>query len=221
MHAQTILSALLFGTVAVAAPSSNPGALFKRQGKTAAAIIAEIMPGSTSCQAKVADCRTAEQAAPHYINAFQRYDIWNTAEMAAVLALVGLESGELQYSHNVFPGRPGQGTNAMLMPNFVFEYARSIPELKGELDAITTATSPDGQSADVLNAVLALVQRDEFNFGAGPWYYHAHGSQATKAAFAGGDIEAGWKSYMADVGVDGANAERVAFWTKAKAAFGL
>jgi hypothetical protein len=79
-----------------------------------AAAIQAIMPTSKSCaDAKFPDeCRTAEQAAPFISKACA--DL-STGECAATIALMGLESVEMKFKHNVSPGRPGQGTANMMM----------------------------------------------------------------------------------------------------------
>ena len=79
-----------------------------------AAAIQAIMPTSKSCaDAEFPDeCRTAEQAAPFISEACA--DL-STGECAATIALMGLESVEMKFKHNVSPGRPGQGTANMMM----------------------------------------------------------------------------------------------------------
>jgi hypothetical protein len=80
------------------------------------AAIKTIMPTSDSCSgAQFPDeCRTAEQAAPFISKACA--DL-SPAECAGTIAIMGLESAELKFKHNVFPGRAGQGTANMMMAN--------------------------------------------------------------------------------------------------------
>jgi hypothetical protein len=82
---------------------------------SAAALLA-ILKDSGSCSgAQFPDeCRTAEQAAPFITKACANL---NKAECAATIALMGYESGDLKFKHNVTPGIPGQGTSNMMQPN--------------------------------------------------------------------------------------------------------
>lgn len=84
----------------------------------AAAVLA-VMPTSSSCdEAEFPDeCRTAEQAAPFISKACA--DL-SPGECAATIALMGLESVEMKFKHNVSPGRPGQGTANMMMADVSF-----------------------------------------------------------------------------------------------------
>ena len=105
MYASTLLTTLVFGAVA----TSSPVAILPRV-ETAAAAIKAIMPTSNSCEgAEFPDeCRTADEAAPFLIDAMQKYGVVSTGEIAGVLSLIGLESNEMKYKHNISPGRPGQ-----------------------------------------------------------------------------------------------------------------
>lgn len=181
--------------------------------------ILDISPGSKSCPDTTGECYTAEQAAPYLINAMLKYEIYAPGEIAAVLSLQGLESADYHYRHNVFPGRPGQGTAAMFMPNYVMEYALSIPELKPKVAALTPATTPDGLSNSTLNAILALVTADEYNFAAGAWFLTNKCSAEVRSGLASAS-DKGWSDYHACIGTPVTD-DRTAYWTRAKAAFGL
>ncbi|KAK4458892.1 hypothetical protein QBC42DRAFT_299895 [Cladorrhinum samala] len=166
-----------------------------------------IMPTSDSCAGAPGpadDCRTAEQAAPFIANSSEGL---GPGELAGTLALMGVESGDLKYKHNVFPGRPGQGTAGMLMPNFVAEYAASV------LGAQAVAgLSPA--------AVLDLVTVDEHNFGSVRWFLDAKCDDGVKAALRTGSDD-GFRAYMGCVGVNADDPARLAYWNRAKAALGL
>ena len=81
--------------------------------------IAAIMPQASSCDGAdfPDECRTAEQAAPFISKACA--DL-SDGECAATVALMGLESVDMRFKHNVSPGRPGQGTANMQMANVSF-----------------------------------------------------------------------------------------------------
>ncbi|KAL1841489.1 hypothetical protein VTJ49DRAFT_6980 [Mycothermus thermophilus] len=175
-------------------------------GVNMAAAIAAIMPSSTSCD-KVDfpdECRTAEQAAPFIEKACA--DL-KPAECAATIALMGLESADLKYKHNVVPGTPGQGTANMMMAEFIAEYATDL----------FGADKVQGKSPD---EVLALVTPDEYNFGSAAWFLKNKCSADVRSSLQTGTDE-GWLAYNECIRVNGANVERMAYWTRAKAAFNL
>lgn len=197
---------------ALASPISHP--LLARDNPVQASdIIAKIMPTSTSCDAAQAsrpeDCRTNKQADTPFIAAMIQYKLFDAGQIAAVLALTGFESVDLKYKHNISPGRAGQGTSAMLMPPNVAKYAASIAAVKDGLAAAGGDTAK----------ILELVTPDEYSFGAAAWYLTSQCAGVAEGLK--GASDAGWTAYMACVGVDGTDAGRVAYWTRAKAAFGL
>lgn len=183
-----------------------------------------IAPKSKSCSgASYSDeCSTAEHAAPFLIKAMADYKITNPNEIAAVLALIALETGELQYNTNHFPapGRPGQGTRNMQMPDNNLAYAKSIPALKEPLAKITTADSITGLTTDQLNAIRALVLPDEYSWASAAWYLTTNEKcvAARPTIQAGGD--AGLKAYASCVGVE-VDADRTKYYEAARTAFGL
>lgn len=203
MHLTTILPLLL-------APGILSAPLVRRATQ-ASDILQQIMPSSGTCaNAPVAaDCRTAAQAAPLLIKAMQDYQLDTAGQIAAVLALIGVESGDMKYKHNVYPGRPGQGTSAMLMPENVLAYAQSIPALAAGLAAA---------GGDVAK-VLDLVTADEYNFGAAPWWLTAKCAPSVKDGLRAG-TDAGFAAYMACVGVTVTD-DRKAYWERAKKALNI
>jgi len=206
MHPQQLLSALFLSGLVASAP-----VLSERGSGTdlAVDIIKAIMPNSATCGADAEKCcRTAEQAAPHFISAFAQYKMFKYPQMAAVLALTAVESVELKFNYNKSPGRPGQGTSNMQMPTFNQEYASSIPALAGSL----------AEAGTDVNKVLALVNTDEYNFGSGAWFMTTHCADAFNQLAT--DLEGGWAAYLTCVGV-ASDADREAYWTRAKVAFGL
>ncbi|KAI5862578.1 hypothetical protein GGS23DRAFT_597377 [Durotheca rogersii] len=202
-------AAVLLAGQALAAPAQ----LQARQGKTAAAIIAEIAPGSASCDG-TPDCRTADQAAPFLIEAMAKYGLTSPGQIAGVLALSAFESVDFKFKHNVFPGRPGQGTSNMQMFPFNILYAQSISELAGQVSGVS-ADAPDAQK----NEILDLLADDKYNFGSGAWFLTTQcGSDVVEGLKSGSD--ASFAAYMACVGV-GLDGDRQAYWTRAKQAFGI
>jgi hypothetical protein len=171
-----------------------------------AAAIQAIMPTSKSCAgAQFPDeCRTAEQAAPFISKACA--DL-STGECAATIALMGLESVEMKFKHNVSPGRPGQGTANMMMAEFTLQYATDL----------FGADQVNGKSPD---EVLAMVTVDEHNFASAAWFLKTACTADVRTALETGTND-GWIAYNKCIGVDGSLQERMAYWTRAQEAFGL
>jgi len=205
MRSHNLVSALALSGLAASSP------LFKRAGTdSAASIILKIMPHSASCDPSNTECRTADQAAPYLINAFSNYKVYTYGEMAAMLALIALESVEMQYKHNL-AGNPGQGTSNMQMATFNAAYAISIP-------ALAPCVAKAGGDP---NQILACVTPDEYNFGSAPWYYTTKCSQDVRSKLQDNtQLEAGWAAYLQCVGTADTS-QRDAYWKAAKAAFGL
>ncbi|KAI1460499.1 hypothetical protein F4805DRAFT_454921 [Annulohypoxylon moriforme] len=206
------IAGLLLAGQAVAAPA--PSAPLKtRDGKTAAEIVAQIAPDSKTCDGS-AECRTADQAGPLLADAMLKYSVYSPGQIAGIIALTAFESVNYKYKHNVSPGRPGQGTSNMQQFNYNLMYAQSIPELKSKVSGIDANAADDKK-----NDVLALVNADEYNFGSGPWFLTTQCTKDVQTALAKGD-DAGFQAYMGCVGVT-LTSDRTAYWTRAKAAFGL
>ncbi|KAG5973889.1 hypothetical protein E4U55_000193 [Claviceps digitariae] len=139
--------------------------------------------------------------------------------MAAVIALMAFESVDFQYKHNLYPGRPGQGTANMQMPNYNLLYAKQIPALRDQATCQFPFPTTDGQSPQTLQAILALVTPDEHNFGSGPWFLMSQCGGEVRDALAR-DVDDGFGLYMRCVGVEVTH-ERRAYLERAKKAFGL
>ena len=181
-------------------------------------IIEHIAPGSKTCKPDNAECRTAKQAAPYIFQSMFVYGLYNPNQMAAVIALMALESGEFAYKTNHFPapGRPGQGTANMQMAKFNLEYAKSIHAVRHE---VANVTSVEGLPDVELNRIRSLVTVDKYNFGSGAWFLRNEcGEEVVEALRA--DIDKGFEAYMECVGVEVDDA-RLDYLNKAKEAFGL
>ena len=219
---------MLFEVLKVAMPASMACAsvlptsskrLTPRAAQAADQIL-QIAPKSSTCANAPApdECATNVQAAPFLIAAMSKYSIYSVSEIAAVLSVIAFESGDFKYNTNHFPapGRPGQGTRAMFMPNYVLLYARSIPELADKLNAITTASTVDGLSDDKLNAIRALVLPDEYTWGSAAWFLTTQCASIRSSLQTGS--QAGYEAYMGCLGVT-ATDDRLAYWKQATAAF--
>ncbi|KAJ2632980.1 hypothetical protein H4R22_000837 [Coemansia sp. RSA 1290] len=109
-------------------------------------------------------CANNKRALVALNNAAKTYGITERNEMVAIVSLMAFESGSWQYNTNLYPGRPGQGTKAMLMYDFVYEYAKELyPDKVQDSWAKTDSNSTKNQ-------VRELVLNDNDSFGSGFWY---------------------------------------------------
>ncbi|EXJ88418.1 hypothetical protein A1O1_05348 [Capronia coronata CBS 617.96] len=176
----------------------------------------QIAPTSNTCAGAQfpAECAVSSIAMVQaMVDGFAKYNVTTAEEQAALLSWMAFESGEFKFNHNHFPapGRPGQGTRVMLMPNFVQEYAGSIKELKNQVAA--AGTDPD--------KVLQLVMPDRFSFAAAAWYYGVHCTKEQKGLVRTGGQQ-GWESAFV-TGCVGTTVtdERVQYWKRAREALGV
>lgn len=217
-----IFQAMLLAGMAYAAAIPTISNL-KPRAADAASQILQIAPTSNTCSgAPIAgECATNTQAGPFLISAMAKYSIYNPNEIAAVLSVIAFETADFKYNTNHFPapGRPGQGTRSMMMPNNVMKYAQSIEELSADLKKVTTAADTTGLSDDTLNAVRALVLPDEYSWGSAAWYLTTQCGAGVRTALQAGG-QAGFDAYMGCLGVT-ATPDRLAYWTRATASFGL
>ncbi|KAM3514709.1 hypothetical protein MY11210_001680 [Beauveria gryllotalpidicola] len=182
-----------------------------------AAKIKIIAPGSKGCLPEaLPDCRTAEEAAPFLFRSMSQYNLTSDNEIASVLALMAFESGDFRYKHNVFPGRPGQGTANMQMAPFNLLYAKSIDGVKEKVADVKTV---DGLAPEKLDEILSLVTPDEYNFGSGAWFLATQCPETVRDSLRK-DIDSGFQAHMGCVGVDVTD-NRKEYLTRAKQAFGL
>lgn len=222
----TIFEFLVLTALASAAsflpPTSFPNLASRAAGASAASQLLIIAPTSNTCSGAPfpSECATADQAAPYLISAMSQYSVTSPPEIAALLSLVAYETGDFKYAINHYPspGRPGQGTRNMQMPNYNLLYAKSIPALSSSLAAITTASSTEGLSDDELNAIRALVLPDQYSWGSAAWFLTTQCASARAALQAGG--QAGYEAYLACVGTS-ATSDRLAYWTRANSALGI
>lgn len=154
------------------------------------------------------------------VTSFAKYNVTTAAEQATLLSWMAYESGDFKYNRNHFPspGRPGQGTRAMLMPNFVLQYARSIPGLEQQVQA-ATAESSDTNAVGA--EVLALVQPDEYSFAAAAWYYSTYCTAEQKEQIKTGG-RAGWaEAFVTGCVGTSLTDDREAYWNRACQALGV
>ncbi|KAG9240646.1 hypothetical protein BJ878DRAFT_429828 [Calycina marina] len=211
---------LVLATLGHAAPAPTSSYLFARADKDATSIILAAAPASSSCSGGdfPEECRTAQQAMPFLTKAFADYKIYSVPEIAAVLSLIAFESDDFKFNINHYPapGRPGQGTRNMQMPNFNLQYTLSVSP--DAVKKITTATSTEGLSDAVLNSIRDIVTTDQFTWASGAWFLVNH-CASVRPAIQKGD-EAGFEAYMDCIGT-AVTDDRLQKWKAAMTAFGL
>jgi hypothetical protein len=82
---------------------------------------------------------------------------------------MAFESADFTANINHFPGRPGQGTKAMLNFPFIYAYAMAQPELSAQVIQLSGGApltvdmnNLDSVSTDTQMAIRALVLPDKF-----------------------------------------------------------
>lgn len=198
---------LLFTTLVLAVLATARPAPKRTLGGLTLDKLLQIAPNSASCTSATYqdECHTATQALPQILASFQKYDITHPAVQAALVATMAYESAEFAYNRNHFPapGRPGQGTKAMMMPQFTAEYAASLG-LPSTGDAQTVA---DG------------VEQIDYTFGAAAWYLTTKCDYSIREGMWGGS-ESAWETYVTQCLGTTVDSQRKAYWEKAVAALG-
>lgn len=180
--------------------------------RTASALLA-VVPKANTCAGAPSppECKTADEAAPFINKSFQTYGITTPGEAAAVIGIMGFESGDFKYNVNHFPGTPGQGTRNMQYPQYNLKYAQSIPALKDKLAA--AGSDP--------KAILSLLTASgEYDFGSAAWYLTTQCSPTVRAGLKSGSL-AGWQAYITQCIQTQATPERQAYWQRAAKMMGL
>lgn len=183
-----------------------PGGISLRSSLTVSQLVS-IAPTSVTCGGAPypSECRTASQALPHIVQAFNTYQINSASMQAAILSTIAYESGDFKYQKNYFPGNPGQGTRNMQSLAFNLQYARSIPALSSRLSEVESV-GPNGVRD-------LLITNDDWDFGSAAWFLVTQCGQEVLTALGRGDNE-GFSAYLGCVGTD-MNEVREAYWQRA------
>jgi len=180
---------------------------------TVASLLA-IAPTSDTCAGAThpLECKTAQEALAPILASFATYKITDPATQAAVVSTIAMESGDFKYSHHYFPNPvAGQGTRNMQSAAYNLEYAQSIPELAGRLDAARAAGPED--------VTDLLINSPEYDFGSAAWFLT---SQCDKGVVNGLSKvgPATFSAYLGCIGAAG-SAQRTEYYTTALKAFGV
>lgn len=187
--------------------------ILPRANAISAADIIRVAPSTANCDNAPAagECRTAAQAAPYIGVSFTNFGITSFNTQAALVALMLYESGDLKYAQNHFPGIPGQGTRNMQSPEYNIKYAEWLSTTCQ--DCGITAAQVEEAKAKGPEAVLELVNTDEWSFGSAAWFLTTQCGPSVRPALAKGD-EAGWQAYMGCIGTSVTD-DRTKIWESA------
>ncbi|CBX95538.1 hypothetical protein IAQ61_004369 [Plenodomus lingam] len=208
-------SALAFSVFAAPVPDCS-----EEQGNStnkallSAAKIEIIEPTTATCDAAPfpEECADSKTAAAALNGSFEKYKITAVGEVAALVAYTLFESGNYKYKQNHYPGRPGQGTRMMAMPNYVNEYTTTV----AGADAVAQAEAAGGDAG--LVAVLALANADDQkSFGSAAWYLTTKCTPKVRAGLVAETVD-GWHNFLTQCIGTTAAAERDPAWIAAKQA---
>ncbi|KAJ1803404.1 hypothetical protein LPJ56_005896 [Coemansia sp. RSA 2599] len=161
------------------------------------------------------ECAPNARAVTAINHAISKYGVTSTGEIVALISLMAYESADWQYNVNHYPGRPGQGTKAMLMYDFIEKYAQQVHQTEA-----TRVLISGGGSDSAKNSVRELVLNDDDSFGAAFWYLvtQAPGYHNNPAKLRAGNAD-DFKEYV----VSGVNAgwddKRMSIWSQVNGAF--
>ncbi|KAG0634086.1 hypothetical protein HOY80DRAFT_1140941 [Tuber brumale] len=174
------------------------------------------------CTKVTEECHPAEDAVQGINTAFANYGLTTLGQKAALLGLMTLESLDFTFNVNHFPGRPGQGTKAMLMFPHIYDYAFSQPACTAEVLRISNGTflnvtfsNMDQIPVADQKAIRALVLPEKYTYAAAAWYLRnkCHASVMVRLAEGG---FGGFKEYIGDcIGAGNVTSDRLAKWCSA------
>ncbi|CUS12284.1 unnamed protein product [Tuber aestivum] len=174
------------------------------------------------CTTVTKECHPAPEAVKEINTAFAHYGLTSLGQKAALLGAMTVESEDFIYNVNKFPGRPGQGTKAMLMFPHIYYYAFSQPALTAEVlrisggvDRNVTFGNMNRTSAADQMAIRELVLPEKYTYAAAPWYLKNRCQASMTARLAEGGFE-GFKEYVgACIWAGNVTTERLGKWCSA------
>ncbi|PWW73211.1 hypothetical protein C7212DRAFT_301372 [Tuber magnatum] len=171
------------------------------------------------CTIVTEECHPAPNAVKEINTALAYHGLTALGQKAALLGLMTVESGDFIHNTNKNPGRPGQGTKAMLMFPHIYDYALSQPALTAEVLRISggealdvTFDNMDKIPAADQRAILALVLPEKYTYAAAAWYLENKCQASMTVRLAEGGFE-GFKEYVGVcIGAGNVTPERLAAW---------
>ncbi|KAI0244554.1 hypothetical protein L0F63_007102, partial [Massospora cicadina] len=125
---------------------------------------------------------SCNKALPYIKQAFDQYNLVTPEQMAFYISVISVESSNLSYNRNHFPGRPGQGTRSMMMPENLHAFLNSSPKIlkdHPELTQIAKKSAKDMSNNDK-EKLLNVLMQDEYSFLPGAWWISEGGEKLMK-----------------------------------------
>ncbi|KAJ9054664.1 hypothetical protein DSO57_1011666 [Entomophthora muscae] len=115
---------------------------------------------------------TCGKAADYINKALAKYNLNAPAQVAFFLSIISVESGNLTFNKNVWPGRPGKGTRSMMMPINLHAFLKDSPEILASHPSLRSiAEKPYDDTNDKAKTdVLDVLMQPEYSFEPGAWW---------------------------------------------------
>lgn len=115
---------------------------------------------------------SCSEALPHIQAALSAYGLTSAQQIAFYLSIVSVESGNLSFNRNHFPGRPGQGTRSMMMPQNLYAFLKDTPSIVSSNDVLTQVINQpyDDTNSQAKEQVLNVLVSDQYSFLPGAWW---------------------------------------------------
>ncbi|KAG0125145.1 hypothetical protein HOY82DRAFT_632507 [Tuber indicum] len=174
------------------------------------------------CTTVTEECHPAAEAVRGINTAFANHGLTKLGQKAALLGLMALESVDFTFNVNSFPGRPGQGTKAMLSFPHIYHYAFSQPACTAEVLRISNGkflnvTFSNMDTIPIMDqkAIRALVLPEKYTYAAASWYLRNKCQASVRERLAEGGFE-GFKEYIGGcIFAGNVTSERLAKWCSA------
>ncbi|KAI0233880.1 hypothetical protein L0F63_001560 [Massospora cicadina] len=125
---------------------------------------------------------SCSRALPYIQRALNQYNLVTPEQMAFYISVISVETANLSYNRNHFPGRPGQGTRSMMMPDNLHVFFKSSPKIlkdHPELTQIAEKSTKDMSNVDK-EKLLNVLMQDEYSFLPGAWWISEGGEKLMK-----------------------------------------
>jgi hypothetical protein len=145
--------------------------MFSKGGITLAQLNQIIGPCGDPSVVAVGKSISCNDALKFTNDAIERYGLASPEAKAMYLSTMEFESGKLTYVRNQYPGRPGQGTYSMMMPNNLFLFVKDNSNLFSgtQLSSLVTGTYDDTNTYSKTTILDTLVQ-PQYAFMPGAWW---------------------------------------------------
>jgi hypothetical protein len=152
-------------------------------------------------------------------SAFKRYNIRSPEARAMYLSTMSIESGNLTYVKNHWPGRPGQGTYSMMMPINLYTFVKDNKKIfeSNPIYSLTIGGEYNDENNSSKVAIINELIKPEFAFLPGAWWIERGAKIANGCSIdmnASPSLEQATKFISSCIGVE-ANEARLSAYTSA------